>query len=68
MSYKKYNDRLSEIKNLIRKRERELRLAVQDQNETPEWKQIRIRLARLHLIHARELLQNHLDLMMINHN
>ena len=33
MSYKKYNDRLGEIKNLIRKRERELRLAVQD----PKW-------------------------------
>ena len=61
MSYKLDNDRLSKIKRLIKRRERELRLAEQDQLDTSEWKQIRIRLARLHLLHARELLQNYLE-------
>ena len=61
MSYKLDNDKLSKIKRLIKRRERELRLAEQDQLDTSEWKQIRIRLARLHLIHARELLQNYLE-------
>ena len=61
MSYKLDNDRLSKIKRLIKRRERELKLAEQDQLDTSEWKQIRIRLARLHLLHARELLQNYLE-------
>ena len=61
MSYKLDNDKLSKIKRLIKRRERELRLAEQDQLDTSEWKQIRIRLARLHLIHARELLQYYLE-------
>ena len=61
MSYKLDNDKLSKIKRLIKRRERELRLAEQDQLDTSEWKQIRIRLARLHLLHARELLQNYLE-------
>ena len=59
MSYELDNDRLSKIKRLIKRRERELKLAEQDQLDTSEWKQLRIRLARLHLIHARELLQNY---------
>ena len=58
MSYKLDNDRLSKIKRLIKRRERELRLAEQDQLDTSEWKQIRIRLAKLHLLHAKELFQN----------
>ena len=66
MSFKINNDRLSQVRNLIRKREKELRLAEEDQYEDTEWKQIRIRLAKLHLKHARDLLQNQLDLMMIN--
>ena len=61
MSYKLDNDRLSKIKRLIKRRERELKLAEQDQLDTSEWKQIRIRLAKLHLLHARELLQNYLE-------
>ena len=61
MSYKLDNDRLSKIKRLIKRRERELRLAEQDQLDTSEWKEIRIRLAKLHLLHARELLQNYLE-------
>ena len=61
MSYKLDNDRLSKIKRLIKRREREVRLAEQDQLDTSEWKQIRIRLAKLHLLHARELLQNYLE-------
>ena len=40
---------------------RELRLIEQDQLDTLEMKQLRIRLARLHLLHARELLQNYLE-------
>ena len=58
MSYKLDNYKLSKIKRLIK---RELRLAEQDQLDASEWKQIRIRLARLHLIHARKLLQNYLE-------
>ena len=61
MSYKLDNDRLSKIKRLIKRRERELRLAEQDKLDTSEWKEIRIRLAKLHLLHARELLQNYLE-------
>ena len=61
MSYKLDNDRLSKIKRLIKRRERELKLAEQDQLDTSEWKQIRIRLAKLHLLHAKELFQNYLE-------